>query len=139
MPIENHRQLHHTFFESYIYQDNILSIKWSSKTTLSHISWVINCFIHTKHFLSHKALRNKFYCRSININSFITHVLSLLVFRKKFQRMMVLSTASLHISWFFQQSYCTVYVTTTRKTILARKQSYGFQGQDGVNHSYDKL
>ena len=72
MLIENHRQPHHTFFESYICQDNILLIKWSSKTTLSHISWVINCFNHTKHFLSHNALINKFYCRSISINSFIT-------------------------------------------------------------------
>ena len=78
MLLANHQKLHHKFFEFYIHQDSIL-LKGSSETTLSqesntknrtntrNINWLI------RHFLSHKAFRNKFYCNRISTDNFITH------------------------------------------------------------------
>ena len=41
MMLENHQQLHHTFFELYIYQDSIQLKKGSSQTTISTILQVL--------------------------------------------------------------------------------------------------
>ena len=83
MLAENYEQLRHIFFESYIYERNILSKKDQQKQ-LYHTC--LACYtdqeynqidknnyqlLETK-FLRHKAFRNKFSCRRITINILIT-------------------------------------------------------------------
>ena len=84
MLLENHQQAYHTFFEFYIYQDNILLKEdlqkqlclnfLSIRNRIKYKQTTTDCFI--THSLSLMAFRNKLYCKSISINSFITHVLS---------------------------------------------------------------
>ena len=79
MLLENHQQLCHTFFESYVYQDNMLLKKDLHKHFLEFIPirnrikykiTSMNFFI--THFYSQKAFRNKFYCRRMATDCFIT-------------------------------------------------------------------
>ena len=80
----NHQQLHHIFFQFYIYWGNILPQKnlqkeFCHKFIGSFINQEqkkiqktsINNFI--THFLSLIAIRNKLYCRKISNDGFITY------------------------------------------------------------------
>ena len=71
MCLENNQQLHHTFFELYIYQDSIQLKKDLQKQLCQ------------KHFLSFISIRNRIKYKKKHINCFITHFLIHKAFRKQ--------------------------------------------------------
>ena len=101
MLLENHQQLHHIFFEFYIYRGNILSKKDLQKQLCLKFHEIytnqkykkikitsINIFI--TYCLSLIALRNKLYCRRMSIDSFFTHFVSHIAIKDKFYCMVVI-------------------------------------------------
>ena len=81
---ENHQQLHQSFPELFIYQDNILIKRiFRNNSVTRFFSFIlirnriryrkasINCF--NTYFFSHKAFMKNFYWRRISIDNFITH------------------------------------------------------------------
>ena len=93
MPLENHQQLHQTFFELCIYRDNV-QLKKSKKEQICHILLGFCDWSGTE---SHK---------KASMTCFITHFLSLIAFRSKFRcmRIIINSIITLHSSWLLQQS-----------------------------------
>ena len=93
MLLENHQQLHHTFFDFYIYQGSIL-LKKDMKKQLCYIFLEVHIDQEQNQIqkstyerlyntsLESYMIQEKFYCKRISINSFTTHFLSLIASRK---------------------------------------------------------
>ena len=93
MLLENHQQLHHIFFDFYIYQCSIL-LKKDMKKQLCYIFLEVHIDQEQNQiqkstyerlydtFLESYMIQEKFYCKRISINSFTTHFLNFIASRK---------------------------------------------------------